>query len=364
MQHCFVHDATGGNSVKSRAERNEIYYNWIEGAQYHELELIGPDEGSDTPPDPLAYREDSDVVGNVLRKAGASTSSFVARVGADELASDGLNATRGRYRFLNNTIILAADSSSVFRLFGLLESVEMHNNVVFRDGPDPIVLVRESDEEMAWISGRQVSGSNNWVSAGSDDVLGWSGTIFGADPGFTDLAAFDVMPLEDSPLRDAGNQSPMAAAGFDFPDPLAAPVFLPPAHTLEATDTARPRPVDDVRDIGASEFGEIPATVGGAGGAGPGQGEGGDAAGAGEQGGSSTSGGDGSGAGSGASAQGGSSSGAASSGGNSATPGNVSVSEAESGCGCRTQRSSSSAPFTAAALALLLLRRRRHARFL
>ncbi|HVJ15506.1 MAG TPA: right-handed parallel beta-helix repeat-containing protein, partial [Polyangiaceae bacterium] len=228
MQHCFVHDATGGNSVKSRAERNEIYYNWIEGAQYHELELIGPDEGSDTPPDPLAYREDSDVVGNVLRKAGASTSSFVARVGADELASDGLNATRGRYRFLNNTIILAADSSSVFRLFGLLESVEMHNNVVFRDGPDPIVLVRESDEEMAWISGRQVSGSNNWVSAGSDDVLGWSGTIFGADPGFTDLAAFDVMPLEDSPLRDAGNESPVAAAGFDFPNPLAAPVFLPP----------------------------------------------------------------------------------------------------------------------------------------
>ena len=33
----------GGNAVKSRAQRNEIYYNWIEGAVYHELELIGPD---------------------------------------------------------------------------------------------------------------------------------------------------------------------------------------------------------------------------------------------------------------------------------------------------------------------------------
>ena len=43
MQHCYVHDANGGNNVKSRAERNEIYYNWIQGAQYHELELIGPD---------------------------------------------------------------------------------------------------------------------------------------------------------------------------------------------------------------------------------------------------------------------------------------------------------------------------------
>ncbi|HHH12008.1 MAG TPA: hypothetical protein ENK23_08060, partial [Sorangium sp.] len=43
MQYCYVHDAAGGNSVKSRAERNELYYNWIEGGEYHELDLIGPD---------------------------------------------------------------------------------------------------------------------------------------------------------------------------------------------------------------------------------------------------------------------------------------------------------------------------------
>ncbi len=42
MQYCFVYDGNGGNNVKSRAERNEIYYNWIEGAYYHNLELIGP----------------------------------------------------------------------------------------------------------------------------------------------------------------------------------------------------------------------------------------------------------------------------------------------------------------------------------
>ncbi len=44
MQYCYVHDANGGNNVKSRAGRNEIYYNWIEGATYHELELIGSEE--------------------------------------------------------------------------------------------------------------------------------------------------------------------------------------------------------------------------------------------------------------------------------------------------------------------------------
>src|SRR5262249_49082478 len=60
MQHSFIHDGRGGNNVKSRAERNELAYNWIEGAFYHEVELIGPDGQ-----DPARAREDSDVVGNV-----------------------------------------------------------------------------------------------------------------------------------------------------------------------------------------------------------------------------------------------------------------------------------------------------------
>ena len=34
MQHNYVHDTNGGNAVKSRAQRNEIYYNWIEGGLY------------------------------------------------------------------------------------------------------------------------------------------------------------------------------------------------------------------------------------------------------------------------------------------------------------------------------------------
>jgi hypothetical protein len=93
MQFCWVHDAAGGNNVKSRAERNELYYNWIEGALYHELDLIGPD-GQDA----NLAREDSDVVGNVLIK----TSEWrIARIGGD-----GTGNTAGRYRFVNNTMIL------------------------------------------------------------------------------------------------------------------------------------------------------------------------------------------------------------------------------------------------------------------
>jgi hypothetical protein len=69
LQYSYLHDANGGHGVKSRAERNEIYYNWLEGAYYHELELIGPDPGgTDVPED--KYQENSDVVGNVIHKAG------------------------------------------------------------------------------------------------------------------------------------------------------------------------------------------------------------------------------------------------------------------------------------------------------
>ena len=77
MQHCYLHDANGGNNVKSRAERNEIYFNWIEGAMYHELELIGPDpNGAAVGWTIDLKREDSDVVGNVLKK---TATTFVAR---------------------------------------------------------------------------------------------------------------------------------------------------------------------------------------------------------------------------------------------------------------------------------------------
>src|SRR5574341_445963 len=115
MQFNWVHDGKGGNNVKSRAARNEIYYNRIEGAYYHELELIGVDpaccaEG--------LVREDSDVVGNLIVKKpppyGPNPSFFAVRVGGD-----GTGQTWGRYRFVNNTFVMGA--IAVFRIFDGLE---------------------------------------------------------------------------------------------------------------------------------------------------------------------------------------------------------------------------------------------------
>lgn len=243
MQHCYVHDGRGGNNVKSRAERNELYYNWIEGAYYHELELIGPDGQ----PEHLA-REDSDVVGNVLFQSNAARTHFPIRVGGD-----GTGQTWGRYRFVNNTIVLgAATTSAVFRVFHGVESLEMHNNVLYRRGGAPVQVLR--DVEARWKDGPQVVGSNNWISAGSTAVPnGWVDTLQGADPGFADLTSAELRPGPRSPLLDRARPRAFAPEALAFPAPLLFPRAEPPPRQV-LTGAIALRPVVGAGlDIGAFE---------------------------------------------------------------------------------------------------------------
>jgi MYXO-CTERM domain-containing protein len=242
MQHCYVHDANGGNAVKSRAERNEIYYNWVEGALYHELELIGPD-GQDS----NLAREDSDVVGNVLVKRNTF---YVVRFGGD-----GTGETFGRYRFVNNTVVVLPSGSAVFRLFDGIESVEMHNNVFVVDGGGTVNLVRTV--EANWSTGSAlIAGSNNWVSSGPSNLPAeWTGTLAEASPGLIDLHGNDPRPAAGSPLIDAGVATTSGPPGYPFPSPLPQPAFLPPLHAVEAAGTALARPQVGTIDIGAFEYG-------------------------------------------------------------------------------------------------------------
>ncbi|GEM_PF-634637 len=259
MRHCYLHDGNGGNNVKSRAERNEIHYNWIEGGYYHELELIGPD------PDGVApgwyhdlAREDSDVVGNVLRKrrtaAGNDSNFAVTRIGGDATGW-----THGRYRFVNNTVICG--TGAVFRCFDTLESVEMHNNVFYRIGGG-INMMRTV--EAGWVHDTAViAGSNNWVYSGAINVPSqWTGTIFGTDPGFADYSSGDVRPATGSPLVNAGNPAPASIPGMGFPSPTWPPSFQPPLR--QAATAAAVRPAVAMIDIGAFECDPTGVAGGGA----------------------------------------------------------------------------------------------------
>lgn len=249
MQFCWIHDGAGGNNVKSRAERNEIYYNWIEGAYYHELELIGPDPAGGVPA--ALKQEHSDVVGNLLRKRatsyGGTGTFFVTRLGGD-----GTGASNGRYRFVNNTVLLG--TSAAFRLFDSLESVEMHNNVFARASGTGSPVVRTA--EAVWKSGtEQICGQDNWVLEGLTAVPSqWTGTKTGTDPGFIDLAGDDFRPAAGSPLANAGTLTPQSVPGYPFPSPLFPPSFHPPMRTLLQPGSAEVRPADGLIDIGAFEY--------------------------------------------------------------------------------------------------------------
>jgi hypothetical protein len=259
MQHSYVHDLNGGNAVKSRAERNEIYYNWIETTAtttppYHLLELIGPDPSGGVPAG--LKREDSDVVGNVLVQH--NDFPFV-RIGGDATGESG-----GRYRFVDNTFVRMGhgigdeEGGAVFRCFDALESVEMHNNVFFNTGAGVgLDLIRTVEAD--WTTGAEhISGKNNWVETGSNNEPDqWTGTVSGTDPGFEDVLALDLRPAAGSPLLDAGTSTPAPPPGFAFPNPLFPPMLHPPARTVSQGPPPPPRPLAGPLDLGAFEANPI-----------------------------------------------------------------------------------------------------------
>jgi MYXO-CTERM domain-containing protein len=237
MQYCYVHDGTGGNNVKSRSERNEIYYNWIEGAMFHELDLIGPDVGNMG-----TAREDSDVVGNVLIK----TSEWrIARIGGD-----GSGNTAGRYRFVNNTMVLGDKAATAIGLQETVESLEMFNNVIYRaSGAFKVFDINEP-------SGPATSffGSHNWLSSAATNAPPeWTNTVMGGDPGWVDAATNDYRPKQGSALVDAGSMTTAATGALAFPSPLLVPAFNPPQRRLVALGAAEKRTLAAAPDIGAFE---------------------------------------------------------------------------------------------------------------
>ena len=247
MQYCYLHNQKGGNGVKSRANRNEIYYNWIEGSYYHELEMIGPDDGTGGSPDSPRH---SDVVGNVfIKKQDFAT---LVRIGGD-----GTGQSWGRYRFVNNTLVGRSDGAVAIRAFDGLQSIELHNNVFTNANGTGMRIIR--DTEATWHNGlRVVAGINNWIQAGSVSAPELIGTIQGTDPQFVNLATGDVRPSTNSPLINVGTSNPASPTGYPFPSPLMLPKQHPPLRTIAPVTVVDARPVVGAIDVGAYEIGIPP----------------------------------------------------------------------------------------------------------
>lgn len=220
IQNSYLHDNNGGNAIKSRALRTEVYYNWIEAsaAMTYAIELIGFEEFKQP-------RQDSDVVGNVLLASGG----YVLRIGGD-----GTGASKGRVRFDNNTVIVAGSAWDIYqpivRFYDQLDAFEASNNVFYKLGGGPVRLTRNDAE---WVGGTmKVAGSNNWLPTDSTEVPpGMKATITGAAPGFSassDLTTLDLTVTNDAPIRQAGVALTNGPAGFEIADPLLVPAVQPP----------------------------------------------------------------------------------------------------------------------------------------
>lgn len=262
MRFNYVHDGNGGNLLKSRHERNEIYYNWFEGATYQEIELIGPDcETQDNDWTPGLKAENSDVVGNVIVHTGDWANAV--RIGGD---LNGRNM--GHVRMANNTILFDRLGSATAVLVQLGQGrLEMHNNLIYQSGGSGPSVVRENPASAhqdppecppldlePWADGRKVSGSNNWVQTNAVNVPGeWTGTVKGLDPLLANIAQRNLRPATGSPAINKGNNAPPAPADAPFPSPLLLPAADPPIHEKLGYGRWRPRAVPGGIDIGALE---------------------------------------------------------------------------------------------------------------
>lgn len=266
MRFNYLHGGRGGNLVKVRHERSEIYYNWLEGAVYQALELIGPDcweqqKGWTT----ALRREDADVVGNVIIQSGRWPNAI--RMGGD------LNGrSEGRVRLVGNTILFdrAGPANAVLVQLGA-GSLEMHNNLVYQSGGTP-VLVRENDdvddtpepcspqERAPWSQGRRVAGSGNWVQQGASVPREWTQTLTGTTPGLVDVDQLSLRPAMSSPLVRRGIAAPATPAAFAFERPLLQAEFEPPMRAKLEPGSERRRSDDAAApDIGALAGSRDPA---------------------------------------------------------------------------------------------------------
>lgn len=249
LRHSYLHNGLSGNMVKSRAERTELHYNWIEGADVQDVEMLSPDPNfqSNNWDDDTAI-EYGEMVGNVIVHGGGS-SDYAVRLGGDGTGA----GSKGRYRLVNNTFVYDG-GGTVLRLFAALESVEVHNSVfVRRSGSGNVQVYR--DVEADWLQSRQIHGGNNWVDSNTTTLPSeWTLTASAANAGFVDAAAYNLTPTATSGLRDHGNNAPQSRPAFAFPNPSPMPPAFLPKRAAQRPGQAVPRVLDGVVDAGAFEY--------------------------------------------------------------------------------------------------------------
>ena len=142
IAHSFFHN-NKGNTIKSRAERVEFYYNWVELSELDQarfaLELIGPGVQTEQP-------IQQDIVGNVF---WLDKDFYAIRAG-----SDGTGGSDGILRIAHNTIVHANEnnSQSLIRLDAAMSGLAIENNLITqRSANDSYSFLRDGITLEKWL---------------------------------------------------------------------------------------------------------------------------------------------------------------------------------------------------------------------
>ncbi len=263
LRFSYVHDGLSGNLVKSRAERTELHYNWIEGAHLQEVEMLSPDPDCqrldpdcDENPDwsERTAREDGEMVGNVIVHRG-SRSSYAVRLGGDGTGE----GSAGRYRLINNTFVFERPGTAL-RLFARLLSVDARRNAFLNRSGGPLQIYR--DWEAEWVAGAQIFGQRNLVDPRSQGIPSdWTRTLYGdgsdVEPlhpagRLMDRVAMRLTRAPALAADDTADSEDRGPPGDDFANPTPYATYLPPHRQPLVPGQERPRCAEGpAGDIGA-----------------------------------------------------------------------------------------------------------------
>lgn len=239
--HSYVHD-NGGNAMKSRAERTEVYFNWIESGagegSYYALELLGFQEYPEHDP------QNGDVVGNVFIYRGRS---------GLRLGGDGSGESRGRARLVNNTFVAppnyTPDGDPMLRAAFGLDAIWLSNNLFYKVGGETPGLRIWRHDQAEWVTGTaKAKGFANWVPEGSTFTDEYfpphlQGTLRGVgNPGLgaaEDLEALELSLTEGSALIAAGSTA-QPDADFVVETPLVELWSSAPERRPQSGASLRP----------------------------------------------------------------------------------------------------------------------------